>query len=233
MPPSVKETTEVTGPRAPCRTFLWNVNRYNLLRQNTWLVCSLAAAVWADSVGVLLLSGDAAFLGCVLCTVALLKTERRSVALFKQVKVHSVMSTAQGLSRVHPSPFCYLIKTSSHLMNRHLNRSKPASSPIFFKIHQLRVECYLNSSTQLTDGQVFGLSASLCPVNNAVVSWGGLHVRASRWKASRQMGVLTHHYTGNNKIIIIKAYPSWNWSGGRVHSRQLPSFSLAALAAVI
>lgn len=87
---------EVTGPRAPLRTFLGNVNGYNLLRQNPRLVGSLAAAVRADGVGVLLLSGDAALLGCVLCTVALLKTERRSVALFKQVKVRSVMSTVEA-----------------------------------------------------------------------------------------------------------------------------------------
>ena len=64
----------VPGSGAACCTSLGNADRYDLLGQNARLVRRFAAAVGADGVGVLLLSGDAAVLGRVLCTVALLKT---------------------------------------------------------------------------------------------------------------------------------------------------------------
>lgn len=71
---AIKPMTSVTGPRLHCRTSLGNANWYDLLRQHARLKRCFAAAVRADGVRVLLLSGDAAVLGCVLCTVALLKT---------------------------------------------------------------------------------------------------------------------------------------------------------------
>ena len=66
---------KVTDPWAIFSTSLGNANWYDLLSQDAGLVCCFAAAVRADGVGVLLLSGDAAVLGCVLCTVPLLKKE--------------------------------------------------------------------------------------------------------------------------------------------------------------
>lgn len=72
----IKKMTNVSGPRPSCCTSPGNANWYNLLGQHARLICCFAAAVWTDGVGVLLLSGDAGVLGCVLGTVALLKDSK-------------------------------------------------------------------------------------------------------------------------------------------------------------
>lgn len=57
-------------------TSLSNTNGYNLFGQNSGLVSCSAAAVGANGVGVLLLPADVALFGGVLCTVALVMTNK-------------------------------------------------------------------------------------------------------------------------------------------------------------
>lgn len=132
----IKKMTNVSGPRPSCCTSPGNANWYNLLGQHARLICCFAAAVWTDGVGVLLLSGDAGVLGCVLGTVALLKTVRQ-----KQQKRQQILNWWNDTRRNLQALFQLIL--SKHTMQEitnHLNGRVVSHTHTF--LWQLYVNVY-------------------------------------------------------------------------------------------